>query len=155
MAALFRTEWNMPKAPTDTNEKVENEKLDPRQTLGREGEDLAAAHLAGEGYALVARNWRPSGGEGRALRGEIDCIAWEGRVLCFIEVKTRSGSSHGAPQEAVNRTKQRQISRLANAYISLHRHDDIPCRFDVIEVHIFQGQSPRLTLHRNAFDYSP
>jgi putative endonuclease len=114
-----------------------------------DGEDAAARHLQENGYRIVERNWRP----GNALRGEVDCIAWHGAILCFVEVKTRSSNDKGAPQEAVTTTKQRQLSRLANAYVSLHRLNDTPCRFDVVEVWTSEGQPLRLALRRNAFDY--
>lgn len=124
-----------------------------RQQRGQTGEDAAVQHLEKSGYRIVARNWRPgtkSGGTG--MRGEIDIIAWHGKILCFIEVKTRSSDAFGAPQEAVNRSKQRQISRLANAYVSFHRLD-VPCRFDVAEVWLSSDAAPRLVIHQNAFDY--
>lgn len=109
-------------------------------------------YLQSRGYRIVARNWRP----GNAVRGEVDCIAYQGATLCFIEVKTRSSNDRGAPQEAVTRGKQRQLSRLANAFISRHRLDDVPCRFDVVEVWLSgdsDGRAPRLALRQNAFDY--
>lgn len=126
------------------------------------GEDEAVRFLEARGFVLIERNWRPGKIEGSrqregavdgAMRGEIDCIAWQGKVLCFIEVKARSSNNRGAPQEAVTRSKQRQISRLANAYVSLHKLHDTPCRFDVVEVWLNQSEPPRLVLHLNAFDY--
>lgn len=125
-----------------------------RQQRGQDGEDLAARHVEALGYRLVARNWRPSLKNGSGgMRGEVDIIAWQGKILCFIEVKARSSDQFGAPQEAVTAAKQRQISRLANAYISMHRLDDVPCRFDVVEVWLPPGAAPRMKLHQNAFDY--
>ncbi|HEX8833357.1 MAG TPA: YraN family protein [Abditibacteriaceae bacterium] len=121
-----------------------------RRQRGQEGEALSAAFLQERGWEILERNWRP----GNELRGEIDLIACDGRVLCFVEVKTRASSSHGAPQEAVTRAKQKQISALANAYLSIHKLDETPCRFDVIEVFLTSG-APRLVLHTNAFDYLP
>lgn len=126
------------------------ERTDTRRQRGQAGEDAAARHLQECGYRIVERNWR----FGNAQRGEVDCIAWQGRVLCFIEVKTRAGSSHGAPQEAVTPSKQRQICKLANAYVSLHRITDTPCRFDVVEVWTHDDNTPpRIALRQNAFDY--
>lgn len=127
-------------------------KLNSKQR-GRSGEDLAALFLQSKSYEIVERNWRA----GNALRGEVDCIAWHtvaaSRILCFIEVKTRASNAGGAPQEAVTLSKQRQLSRLANAYVSTH---DIqaPCRFDVVEVWLADDASiPRIALRPNAFDY--
>lgn len=124
------------------------------QAKGQAGEDAAARFLQKHGYRIVERNWRP----GNYLRGEIDCIAWHHderhiKVLCFIEVKTRSSNRMGAPQDAVNRTKQRQLSALANAYVSVRKLHDIPCRFDVVEVWLQNASTPTCALHQNAFDY--
>jgi putative endonuclease len=123
---------------------------------GQGGEDAAARYLEGQGYKIVTRNWRP----GNALRGEIDCIAWDlssrkERVLCFVEVKTRRNAA-SAPQEAVTPAKQRQISKLANAFVSAYKLNDTPCRFDVVEVWLSDKEgntAPRCVLHRGAFDY--
>ncbi|HEX8552033.1 MAG TPA: YraN family protein [Abditibacteriaceae bacterium] len=120
-----------------------------RQQRGREGEEIAARALQEQGMEIVERNWHPP--HGAELRGDIDILAREGNILCFIEVKARSNDERGAPQQAVTRAKQKQLSRLANAYVSLHQIDDVPCRFDVVEVWL--GQSPRVVVHRNAFDY--
>ena len=104
---------------------------------------------------------RPAAADG-AMRGEIDIIAWQTvgtkRILCFIEVKTRRADatgvwSRGAPQEAVTFAKQKQISRLANAYVSFHKLHDVPCRFDVVEVWHETNQPSRIELHTSAFDY--
>jgi putative endonuclease len=125
-----------------------------RQQRGQQGEDVAARHLESLGYKIVTRNWRPNKKEGPGgMRGEIDIIAWIGPILCIIEVKSRSNEGHGAPQEAVNLAKQRQLSRLANAYVSLHRLHDTPCRFDVVEVLLAPSAPPRVRLCQNAFDY--
>jgi putative endonuclease len=130
-----------------------------RQERGQTGEDAAVRHVEALGYRIVARNWRPgakgnpkSNARGGGMRGEVDIIAWHGKTLCFIEVKARSSNNYGAPQESVTPAKQRQLSRLANAYVSYHRLD-VPCRFDVVEVWLSPNAAPRLKLHQNAFDY--
>lgn len=126
-----------------------------RQQSGRDGEDIAVAYLNRQGYRVVTRNWRPSKS---GLRGEIDIIAWHanstGRVLCFVEVKTRTSAEGGSPQEAVTSHKQLQLSRLANAYVSHTRPGEVNCRFDVVEVWLLEGEPlPRVALHQNAFDF--
>jgi putative endonuclease len=131
-------------------------RMKPEDTRGRgqAGEDIAVRYLEAHGYRVLARNWRPAKESSSALRGEVDCIAWHGTTLCFVEVKARTSMVRGAPQQAVNSTKQRQLSHLANAYVSLHRLVDTPCRFDVVEVLLPIGTAPpRVALHQNAFDY--
>lgn len=127
---------------------------DKAQTRGAIGEDAAAQYLQKQEYRIIERNWRA----GNYQRGEIDCIAWHhdqrGRkILCFIEVKTRSSNKMGTPQSAVNLTKQRQISALANAFISQHGWRDVACRFDVVEVWLQRERPSKIALHQNAFDY--
>jgi putative endonuclease len=70
------------------------------------------------------RNFRASG-------GEIDFIAEEKGVLCFIEVKGRGGLRFGSPAEAVTDEKQRRIVLAAEQYLSQKRLGRVPCRFDV------------------------
>ena len=124
---------------------------DQRQQRGQHGEDAAVRFIARQGYRVVERNWRALGG---GLRGEIDIIAWQGRVLCFIEVKTRSSAVQGAPGEAVTAIKQRHICKLALAYVALKRvGEEVVCRFDVVEVLLADGQPPRARLCANAFDF--
>lgn len=82
---------------------------DPRRTLGRHGEDLAAQHLERLGYAIVARNHR-------TRHGELDLIATDGRTLVFCEVKTRRG--RGDPWAALHEGKRRQVRRMAREYLA-------------------------------------
>lgn len=120
------------------------------QQRGRDGEEIAVAFLRVKGAQIIARNWRP---RRAGMRGEIDIIARCGEFLCFVEVKTRASDALGAPQEAVNQPKQRQISRLANAYLSMGDESETPCRFDVVEVWLVAGEKPRVAWIRNAFEY--
>jgi len=144
---------------------------DARHELGRRGEELAARFLTARGFAIVERNWRPSAHEASTssarlkLRGELDIVAWdgapfEGGTLCFVEVKARASSDWGTPGQAVDACKQRQIVRLAQAYLALNgerepRLWEAPCRFDVVEVWLAERETPRIALHRAAFDASP
>ena len=137
-----------------------------RKTRGDHGEAFAATWLQARGFEVVARNWRPSGGAGRELRGELDLVAWlpARGLLCFVEVKTRSNAG-SAPQEAVTRAKQRQISRLALAFLAREwpallpqlglncAPDDVPCRFDVMEVWLHNEAVARVNFIENAFDF--
>jgi putative endonuclease len=81
---------------------------------------------------VVARSWRA----GRL--GELDLIVCRGRVLAFVEVKTRRGRRFGSPEEAVDWRKQQRLLLLARAFRSslpsaspLRR---LECRMDVVAV---------------------
>jgi putative endonuclease len=105
-----------------------------RRSLGRRGEDAAAAFLEGEGYQILHRNYRFG-------RGEIDIIAREGRAIVFVEVKARGGDRYGEPEEAVTAAKVRRIRRIASAYIAQRRLAECDCRFDVVAVKFEGGRA--------------
>src|ERR1700722_17821956 len=75
--------------------------LSPRALAGRRGEEAAYWHLRRQGVVMVARNYRPQG-----LHGEVDLIGWDGEVLVFIEVKTRSAAEVQTPDAAVDWDKK-------------------------------------------------
>lgn len=106
-----------------------------RLNVAKIGESLAMKHLKARGCEILARNYR-------ALRGEIDLIVQDGEFTVFVEVKTRRSLKFGLPQAAVTWQKQRQISKIALAYLQTHNLLDAPCRFDVIAIHL----SPQLAL---------
>lgn len=116
---------------------------DPRRQLGDHGEDLAAAALKQQGYKILERNYVTP-------LGEIDLIARQGKVVVVVEVKTRRGSSFGAPQEAVNYAKQGRLRRLAEYYLKAKRLTGSPVRFDVVAVTL-AGDEPRVEIIRDAF----
>jgi putative endonuclease len=108
---------------------------DPRQHLGRTGEDLALAHLERLGFELVARNHR-------TRWGEIDLIVHDGTALVFVEVKTRRASGSGrSPWEALHERKRAQVRRMAAAYLAevQDRPRATELRFDAIGVVIDPG----------------
>ena len=99
-----------------------------RRELGRSGEDAVASWYEERGYQVVVRNWR-------CREGELDLVVRRGRTYVFCEVKTRTTDAFGAPQEAVNRTKQARIRHLAARWLG----EDAPVsaaaiRFDVASV---------------------
>ena len=118
-----------------------------RLNVAKIGESLAVKHLKARGYRILAQNYR-------ARRGEIDLIARDGEFIVFVEVKTRRSLKFGLPQAAVTLQKQRQISKVALAYLQSRNLLDAPCRFDVIAIHL----SPQLELLKleqieSAFDF--
>jgi putative endonuclease len=119
----------------------------PEKPLGRRGEDAAARYLRRKGYKIVARGDR--GGP-----GELDLVAVDGRTVVFVEVKTRADAEHGHPAEAVDRAKQRRLTRLAVTFMKRHRLLQEKARFDVVAIIWPAGsRRPASIEHiRNAFD---
>ncbi|MCX6976077.1 MAG: YraN family protein, partial [Verrucomicrobia bacterium] len=101
--------------------------------------------MRGQGYKILYANYRAPHG------GEVDLVCREKATstLVFTEVKTRRSLEYGAPSEAVNREKQRLISRGALAWLRLLDHPDIYFRFDIVEV-VFEHEEPTFNLIKNA-----
>ena len=126
--------------------------------LGRRGEVFAADYLCACGYELVASNFKLNVGRdrrGAVVQAEIDLVAYEGPVLCFVEVKTRASDWFAAPESNVDLRKQRQISRAARAYRRLLGLQSAPHRYDVVSVILpppdadGREPAPRVELLRN------
>ena len=115
-----------------------------RIRTGKQGEDLAAAHLAENGYRILERNYR-------SVFGEIDIVAEEGDTLVFVEVKSRRAEAYGDPQLAVGPKKQRKISRVAMSYLSEKGWNRRPARFDIVAVKL-RPSGNLIELIRNAFE---
>ena len=119
-----------------------------KTVLGGKGETLAADLLRKNGYQILHRNIR-------SKFGEIDLVARNGKTLCFVEVKARSGLMFGFPEEGVSRQKQWRLSRLASWYLQRYRLLETPVRFDVVSI-LFdeKGTQARTRLIKGAFDGS-
>lgn len=106
-----------------------------KNELGERGEFLAARHLVDAGYRIVMTNFKVPVGrnsKGVQVTGEIDIIALDGPVLCFIEVKTRRSEDFAPAIAAVDAHKQRQIIRAARMYRKLFDIRDMKIRYDAV-----------------------
>ncbi len=98
-----------------------------KKLLGKLGEEQAAKYLTSQNIKILERNYKNS-------FGEIDIIAKDGDYTVFVEVKTRSSESFGAPSEAVDYRKRQKYFKIATAYLTSKNLTDTAVRFDVIEV---------------------
>ncbi|HUF13681.1 MAG TPA: YraN family protein [Longimicrobiales bacterium] len=96
--------------------------------LGVRGEDHAARHLEAAGWRIVARNFRFG-------HREIDLIARRGRLVAFVEVKTRARLRWGHPLVAIDRRKRGEIERVARFWLERHGRRGDAFRFDAIAVY--------------------
>lgn len=115
-----------------------------RLDLGKWGEEQALKKVKKLGYKCLVRNYR-------CPLGEIDLIARDKDILVFIEIKTRKASSIGYSKEAVDFRKQKQLSKVALAYMKENDCPDAKARFDVIAIHIDRGEK-EIEIIQNAFD---
>lgn len=113
-----------------------------KDEVGRYGESVAVRHLMGQGYAVLARNWRCD-------IGEVDIVARDGDCLVICEVKTRRSDRFGAPAEAVTRTKLERLRRLAGRWLAESGQHPAAVRIDVVAV-VPQRRGPALVEHLRA-----
>ena len=146
--------------------------------LGLAGEEKASRFLAGKGWRILTRNWRPCGRE-RGL--ELDIVAVHAGCLVFVEVKTRrvscsvaakenrhgvedgrpavSARGEGAlpllvpPREAMTLAKRKKLVRAAGRYLTAHGLWNRACRFDLVCVEEFPDGQSRLEHHSNVIEF--
>ncbi len=125
-------------------ENYQKVKIYSSHKLGRLGEDIAQKYLRKKKFRVVSKGYR-------LYRGEIDLIAYEGKTLVFVEVKTRSQGALGFPEESVDRQKQRQIRKIAEGYLALNNLDEVECRFDVVSLIFNENGTYSLSHYKDAF----
>lgn len=117
-------------------------KVDP--TLGERGENVAAKFLTTNGYKILQRNFMTK-------VGEVDIVARQGKVLVFVEVKTRQ-EEQVRPEDQVNAEKMHQITKASEVFLSRFGQPQPPARFDVIAILWPEGREPIIRHHENAFE---
>lgn len=110
---------------------------------GNWGEKKASDYLISKGFEIVEKNFRHK-------HAEIDLIARKNKLLIFIEVKTRSGTGFGMPEEFVNRTKAKLVMYAAEHYI-FTKNWLYDIRFDIISILILPDGSERINHIEDAF----
>lgn len=117
---------------------------------GLSGEDAAFFYLRRKAYTVVARRW--SAGN---VPGDVDLIAWDGSLLCFVEVKTRTARDMTPAESAVDRHKQFTLRRLARAYLRQLAGTEPPqVRFDIVSVYQVPGEKQEIVHFENAFGWT-
>jgi len=96
---------------------------------GKIGENIALKYLINNKANILETNYRINS-------GEIDIIAKFNEELVFIEVKSRTNIKFGHPSEAVDYKKIRKIINTAKYYLLKNNLNDVPIRFDVIEIYL-------------------
>lgn len=131
-----------------------NRAKDAARRTGVRGETYAYWYLRRRGYVIVSRNFTVPG-----MKGEIDLAGYDGKVLAFVEVKTRSmdsekGDGLSLPEDAITPSKKRTLARMARMFITEWRIPHTPCRFDVLAIESRAGQRPVVRLHKDCFGIS-
>lgn len=107
--------------------------LAPHLATGLDGERAAYFELRRRGYRMVARRWTST-----LSRGDVDLIGWDGRRLCFIEVKTRTKRDNYPAESAVDEDKCDMLRGLGRIYLRAFpesQRSALAVRFDVVSVY--------------------
>ncbi len=101
-----------------------------KQEIGKLGENLATKYLEQQGYKVIERNFE-------CKQGEIDIVAIDKNEIVFIEVKTRTNLKYGKPIEAVDKNKQKHLTKAVRYYLYSRHLENEFVRIDVIEVYLY------------------
>ena len=123
---------NLLKKETSANDK---------KSIGQLGEKKACKHIKKHGYKVVDKNFRTK-------FGEIDIVAIEDTTICFIEVKARSSSDYGSPEEFVTKKTQERLWKTASIYIDKNPPEFENYRFDVVAIDL---ENDGIKIFKNAF----
>lgn len=110
--------------------------------LGKKGEQLAVDFLSKKGYEIIERNYRFD-------KAEVDIIAKKENVLAIIEVKTRSTSDFGDPQDFVKPKQIQRLVKAVNEYV-LENGLEVEVRFDIVAI-VKENQTYSIEHLENAF----
>ena len=112
--------------------------------LGQRGERLAVRLLRELGLDILARNYR-------GPHGEIDIVARDQGMLCFVEVKTRRRAWLSRPADAVRGAKRRNLIHTAHRYLRELTNPELPYRYDIVEALLDRWRLRELRYWRGAF----
>lgn len=99
---------------------------------GAEGEQLAAVYLTDKGYTILHKNWRYK-------NWEIDIIASKNKRLHIVEVKTRTSTKFGYPEENMDNKKMQSLINAAEEYMFQNPGWN-QLQFDILAITIIQKE---------------
>lgn len=94
--------------------------------LGWKGEEAAVNYLVSKGHRIVERNWT-------FLGYEVDIITAHEGYIVFVEVKTRTSTEWGNPEDFVRKRRMKRMIEAAHHYLITHKIDE-PVRFDIVSI---------------------
>ena len=115
--------------------------MDDRRRFGNTGEQMAAAFLQSQGLSVIERQYKKT-------FGEIDLICRDADEVVFVEVKSRSSSAFGYPEDSVTPQKIGHILRVAEGYLLETKQTEVPWRIDVVAIE-FHEEPPKITHLKN------
>ena len=100
---------------------------------GISGERMAVEYLISKGYRILAQNYR-------YLKAEVDILAQKDNCLAAVEVKTRSTSDFGAPEEFLKPAQTQRIIKAVDYFVN-SKELEVEVRFDIIAIVLTEKKS--------------
>ena len=113
-----------------------------KRATGTLGEDLAAQYLERAGLTIVERNYR-------CKAGEIDVVAQDRGELVFAEVRTRTGTAFGTPEESITARKRRKMAECALSYLAERSAHGRTWRVDLVAIELDRGRVVRVDHYKH------
>ncbi|MDD2565605.1 MAG: YraN family protein [Candidatus Gracilibacteria bacterium] len=98
-----------------------------KRKIGDIGEIVATKYLQKNSFQIIETNYQIKG-------GEIDIIAKDENQFVFIEVKYRRGNKFGTPEDALTKTKKKNILYTIKIYCLKNKVDINNVRFDFLAI---------------------
>lgn len=112
--------------------------------IGNEGEEMAAAYLESKGWLILDRNYFFE-------KAEVDIVAFDRTQIIFVEVKKRSNTYFGRPEDYVTPRKEKLIKKAAEAWVYERKMETALVRFDVVSIVQKGNEAPEITHFEDAF----
>ena len=111
--------------------------------LGKDGEQMATDWLVTKGYEILHRNWRYK-------YYEIDIIATKGKLLHFVEVKSRQSTQLGYPEESVTKKKFKNLQRAADEFLFQNPGYKM-IQYDILAITLLKNKEPEFFLIEDVY----
>lgn len=111
---------------------------------GTEAEELACAYLESKGWRILERNYFFE-------HSEVDIVAYDDKAIVFVEVKMRSSTKFGQPEEFVTDVKVQNVFKAAEAWMYERKMEGSPVRFDVVGIIQKNNEAPEFRHIEDAF----
>jgi putative endonuclease len=98
-----------------------------KTVIGKKGEEIAAKFLTDQGYRIIKRNYY-------TRYGELDIICLHQKTLVFVEVRTKTNTNFGLPEESITPGKIKHLRKAALMYLGNCPVYYEEIRFDVIAI---------------------
>lgn len=100
---------------------------------GKDGEKMAVDYFIQLGYEILHQNWRHK-------NWEIDIIASKNKRLHIIEVKTRTSTLFGHPEDGMDNRKMQYLINAAEEYMYQHPQWN-QLQFDILAITILPAKT--------------